>query len=399
MGEKALQISLNEIIIRSARAGLDLLSSDGSMPAGHNGPWNIPETPVRNTAHWAMTFYRAYDISGENQFLEAAVSACDYLLSEKARPLKRAFFCLRSSKNPCNGLIGQTWAIEPLISLGDLLNRQEYLALSREILFLHKYEEKFHLWRNSDLDGKSKSVNYVFNQQLWFATFHIILGRILDDESLTNTGRDFFRYLNCNMSFLEPGLIQHRISQPKVLCVSFSNLPKDLPYRGLRQTVQFARDLTNNIFVATMKRREHREVSIGYLPFILYGFAVAYVASKEEVWWRNPRLKNIFQTIFNLVQGGSYYTESRTSKYGWTYNPTGFEIFYALDVFQDLIEINGGIESIQWWVEHQLENHWNPSSGLMELNTEHSITLSARLYEMTRMQNMELNLDLKTKKN
>jgi len=402
IGEKALKISLNEVIIKSACAGLSLQSSDGSMPTGHNGPWNIPETPVRNTAHWAMTFYKAYDISGENHFRKAAVSACDYLFSKKARPRKRAFSCLVSS-NPCNGLIGQAWAIEPLVFLGDLLNRQEYLTLSREVLLLHRYEEKFHMWRNSDLDGRSTGLNYVLNHQLWFAAFHLILGRKLNDEPLMNMARDFFTYLNYNMSFLAPGLIQHRISQQKVLHTSLSDLLDQLPRRGLRHacihTVQFLRDLANNIFVTNMKRKNRREVAIGYFPFVLYGFALAYAASREELWWRKPILKGIFQAIFSLVQGESYYTASRASKYGWTYNPIGFEVSYALNVFQASIEMNGGIKSIRWWLERQLENHWNPSSGLMELNTKHPITLSARLYEATRLQDMELTLSLKGRKN
>ena len=45
-------IRLWDLIVKSADKGKELQAGDGSMPAGHNGPHNDPETPVRNTAHW-----------------------------------------------------------------------------------------------------------------------------------------------------------------------------------------------------------------------------------------------------------------------------------------------------------------------------------------------------------
>lgn len=44
-----------DLIAKSAKRGIKLQAEDGSMPAGHNGPHNDPETPVRNTAHWCIT--------------------------------------------------------------------------------------------------------------------------------------------------------------------------------------------------------------------------------------------------------------------------------------------------------------------------------------------------------
>ena len=65
------QASLHEVIVSSASAALTLQRDDGSMPAGHNGPYYDPETPVRNTAHWLITFSRAYELSGAERFLDA----------------------------------------------------------------------------------------------------------------------------------------------------------------------------------------------------------------------------------------------------------------------------------------------------------------------------------------
>ena len=58
-------MTLYDILVKSALAGIALMQDDGSMPNGHNGPYGDPETPVRNTAHWSITFAKAYEIMDE----------------------------------------------------------------------------------------------------------------------------------------------------------------------------------------------------------------------------------------------------------------------------------------------------------------------------------------------
>jgi len=79
-------ITLYECLTKSAIKALSLQQKDGSMPAGHNGPYNDLETPVRNTGHWLMTFLKVYEITKEIRFLNAATKALCYLLSKQVRP-------------------------------------------------------------------------------------------------------------------------------------------------------------------------------------------------------------------------------------------------------------------------------------------------------------------------
>ena len=65
------KFNLYQLIEFSAAAAIALQAPDGAMPPGHNGPYHDPETPVRNTSHWLITFLKAHDISGRKQFLEA----------------------------------------------------------------------------------------------------------------------------------------------------------------------------------------------------------------------------------------------------------------------------------------------------------------------------------------
>ena len=60
-------MDLYEIISLSASSALKLQRDDGSMPPGWNGPYRQQETPVRNTAHWLITFLKAYEITEDRE--------------------------------------------------------------------------------------------------------------------------------------------------------------------------------------------------------------------------------------------------------------------------------------------------------------------------------------------
>ena len=68
--------------------------SAGSMPAGHNGPYHDPETPVRNTAHWLITYLKAFELSGESRFKIAAEKCVQYL-TDDGSPRKNHTYLMR----------------------------------------------------------------------------------------------------------------------------------------------------------------------------------------------------------------------------------------------------------------------------------------------------------------
>lgn len=386
-------IFLEDIIVQSANAGIKMQRPDGSMPAGHNGPWNDPDTSVRNTAHWAITFYKAYKISEKDIFLKAAISACNYLLTPKARPNKGAFLCRTSKKkNKENGLIGQVWALEPLVFLGNALKCKEYLELSRHILLQHKYEEEIHLWRNLNIDGRPGFINGTFNQQVWFGSLALINSYYTGDKTLKSRATDFFWHISTNVSWLERGLIGQGISQYVLRKRSLRSKIKRCIKGGPNYVMQWG---PNYVMQGIRSKLSKQQRSIGYLPFTSYGFALAHATSKNENWWREEKVRQILIDTLKYIQTKRFYDESFKTKYGWSYNPIGFEIAYSLYVFQDLLEVNGNIDTIRPWVELQLKKHWNPKSGLMNNDTSDPLTLSARLYELTRLPNMKIDFSLK----
>ena len=59
-------MNLYDLLVDTADRAIEIQRSDGSMPPGHNGPYYDPETPVRNTAHWSITFVRLADNIGDD---------------------------------------------------------------------------------------------------------------------------------------------------------------------------------------------------------------------------------------------------------------------------------------------------------------------------------------------
>ena len=147
-------MTLNDIILQSANKGLQQQLQSGAMPPGHNGPYNDPETPVRNTAHWCLIFLKAYDISDEDRFLDASIKCGSYLLSKEARPMDSVFYCRENPKKDfANGLVGQAWAIEALVELFKATSEKKYIDLAVEVFLEHPYDDYYHGWIRRNVDG------------------------------------------------------------------------------------------------------------------------------------------------------------------------------------------------------------------------------------------------------
>jgi hypothetical protein len=186
MRTSGIRPRLYEIIERSATAALSLQSCDGSLPPGHNGPYHDPETPVRNTGHWLITFLKAHDLSGDPRFHDAASRAARYLSSNAARP-HDATFVHRTSlyKDNCNGLIGQAWTIEALVAGADRLDMPHLTALAKKVFLLHEFDGEFGLWQITEIDGSSLGYDPTFNHQLWFAAAgSLIPGAQIEEQVL-----------------------------------------------------------------------------------------------------------------------------------------------------------------------------------------------------------------------
>lgn len=206
-------VTLYDIIERSARDGLDLQRGDGSFPPGRNYTYDEPETPVRTTSHWLQILTKAYEISDDGAFKDAANSAIDYLLSDDVRPSGFTYHCRNvQSKDKCNGLVGQAAPIRALTRASGIFGRQDARETAEEVFRLHPFSEDLGLWERVEVDGRTLSFDRTLNHQIIFAASAIDL--VSDLKIVESRLRRFLDTLQTNMHLHSDGLIKHYVRPP-----------------------------------------------------------------------------------------------------------------------------------------------------------------------------------------
>jgi hypothetical protein len=367
-----MKTDLYDLIIRSADSGVALQGEQGVLPRGHSGPRKYEDTYVRTTAHWALTFFKAYELTQEMKYLDAAIRACDYLITEDARPLGYSFYCTErnNGKCLCNGLIGQAWAIEPLITTGSSLRNDKYIDVARRILSIIPYDFRRHSWFTVDVDGSNLGEHTTLNQQVWMTAMGIMFGKSTGDDYFLRIGIDFYAHIHEKIVFLGDGLIGQMIKtkQPWVATKLFTK--------------------------RILSRRFLVERSQAYLTFLLYGIALAYEYSSEERFWRDEGLRRLIgDAIDNIERNYPYGFLEDSDSFRWSYNPIGIEMAYIMETFSKYVDTPSSISSdqtIQKWLSKQFEGYYNTDADLLINNTTDPNVLAARLYEATRIRNTEI---------
>jgi len=354
--------TVHALLLQGSRAGLDRQQADGSMPGGHNGPYRDPETPVRNTAHWLCSWTSAYELTGDPRFRAAATSALDFLLGPSARPMQAAFFCRsKPDKDFANGLIGQAWVIEALNAAGRVLGRNDAVALAVEVFLLHPFEARQSLWRRVNVDGSWNTIDPTFNHQLWFAAAGALLfehgGRDVRDrvEAFVNWAERGGLRLHGN------GRVRHKIP-PKAL---------------LRRAGVVAGDLLHPV-KALRLRGYMANKEAGYHAFNLYALAMLKQTLPNHRLWQGQAIKRALA----YLRSRQFNESLNGNRYAYPYNPTGFEVAFAVQEFDE-----GGTAppDIAAWLGRQLDRSWCPTRQALCRDTVDPATLAARLYEITRL--------------
>lgn len=344
-------------ILTSARAGLALQRNNGSMPPGHNGPYQDPETPVRNTAHWLQVFLFAFKQSGNQEYRQAADAAADYLTSEEARPGGYTFHCRDTpDKDRVNGLVGQAWVIEALVPASQTLERPGLYALAEEIYLLHPWDQTIHAWGRRETDGTTPGFDETFNHQLWFAAAAAQLERTPD--AIEHAHR-FTESLPATVRLYPTGVIRH---------VNHGLLARGRTGRAIAR----GRDLA----VESRNRQAIHRKSVGYHGFNLHALAMLATRFPQAPFWQDPRMGRMLQ----CVEDPDFARMLEMAPYGLAYNKSGFEIAFALKTFR-----TQETSRIDRWLERQFQHGWDPDRGLLTQNSSDEMTSAARIYEAMRI--------------
>ena len=359
-------MKLHECLVRSARRGMELQGENGAMPAGHNGPYLDKETPVRNTGHWLIAFLKAYEISGEKTFLNSAEKALRFLLSKEARPMGKTFWHRENpEKDFANGLIGQAWSIEALSAASEHIDMDEPAKTAKDVFLMHPFNEETGLWKRVNVDGSYLSADGTFNHQLWFAASATLLSRHCKNREILRPVEIFMEKMPLNLDLYPSGLIVHNVKKHSL-------------------TGKAKRSL--KMWIGRDKRGEIILKAAGYHQFNLYAFALLKTCFPQHPFWKS----SLFKKLWTYANSERYIMDIDKSIYGYPYNPPGFEMPFALEIFGD--EMQDKREKQEKWLSEQMRRCFDFTSHLMEKNTKDPDTSAARIYEATRLPDLEIKI-------
>lgn len=370
---------LKESLLATAYNGISLQHEVGWFPPGHNGPWMDTDTPIRVTAHYSMVFFYAWKLTENEAFKAAGIRACQWIVDlHKINPRGGVPCRINSSKNNCNGLIGQAWAAEPLIQIGALHNNDEYLSVSKSILTNPSYDWALHGWRPIETNGQQLSYCRTLNQQIWFAAMRAkqAESQSVEDRELL----DFLTHLHSHLKLNSEALPAHLIkARDKGRRVSIPHMTK------------FVLRLRNRLRNSSQSfNPSPDELERGYASFILYGLAML----EESGFLSKFAHPDLYAKIREAIVAVDHLLPSLTGSPGsffWAYNPTGIEMAYVLQVFSARFSYNSAMPRLQPqnWLQLQFEHHLDPETKLLDRNTADSNILRARIYEAGRLLTLE----------
>lgn len=353
---------------------------------GHNGPYNHPETDVRNIGHWLIILGKAYKWTERTAFKNRVSELAEYLCSKDARPYGFSFHHRnKEGKDSCNGLIGQAWTFEALVEAASILGDDKYLALAEEVFFQHHFNEEHALWQCLEIDGNDLPVDPTFNHQLWFAASASLLKSKRETEVRERVVR-FLDYLPENLTILDNGLIYHPVEHLWETQFERNYTLKAGLKKRIRNILRYIKSgkwpekkpAKNKVWQDARNKMVNK--SVGYHAFNMYAFALLKQQIPEHPFWETGE----FKMAVDYMLTDEYKEGLNENKYGYPYNPPGFEIPFSLYVLKDMSK-EELLHICRWWAGEQFRKCWNTETGMMDKNTEDPLTLTSRMYEATRL--------------
>lgn len=275
-------------------------SSISYMPSGFNGPYLDFETPVRNTAHWLVTYSNMYLITKQNKYCYIANNLKNFFVKSNLYQIDNHYIHrYKKGKDSNNGVIGQAWVIEALCSYAKIFQDKEVYKFVLNLSQQYTFNENISLWAAVDVINGTNKIDYTLNHQLWYA-YSLSL---LDDEF---HNKNIIKFLNGLHSGVircaENGLINH---------IAHVNNFKG----SLIKLLYFKNKILNS------KSQEEKEV--GYHLYNL--LPLNKLCSKFP---EHPLFKSsIYRDIFNFALTDKFISDIVDNKYSYMYNSPFFECY------------------------------------------------------------------------
>ncbi len=365
-------VSTYELLKQSAVSSLDLQRDDGSFPAGRNGVYDEQETPLRTTSKWLIVLAKAYDLTGHDEFFEAANAAADYLLSDDLRPHGYTYHSRTAlKKDKCDGVVGQASPIRGLAYSGKILDRSEMLETAREIFFLHPYDEDLGLWEKVEIDGTYLSFDRTLNHQITFAAASAQLKDTY--PSVEQRIRSFLDVLNENVELHEDGLIKH-YARPK-----FRNVVQKV-YREPRHWPLILNEMVFHYYSRSQKRRVKE---IGYHPVNIRSLGKLKMEFPNHPLWKSKKIDYMVE----FVHSDTYPSPATDTEVRYGAIMIGTATALALVAIEKC-----DVNKVEEWIRWDVEKHYNYDEDLFTANVSDSNTSAASIYNFAHLPDVELDI-------
>jgi len=334
--------------------------------AGVNGPYNEPETRVRNLSHYISTICLA-----EKQNIKipqnslSVHDALDELISNGHKPMNASYWCRSNPKKDfCNGVMGQAWVLEALTLYAECFNCKAALSEASRLYERHPYSDSELIWQRVAVDGMFLPFDSTFNHQLWFAA----VSSRLQNEMAKRHSENFLELLSSDLILYKNGIIKH-------------TSPMGCRNGSLKALVK--KSVIKYDSLLSKERHKLYYKSIGYHAFNLYALAMLKEEFPSHLFWESKK----FKLMLDVTKSKTFIDLVINNKYGMYYNPSGVELCFVGEIF------NLGREYCERFLNLQMKQTFcSKTNKLLVRNSPDYHTSAARIYEAFRIQGeYELN--------
>lgn len=383
-----MKMSIREILITTVDRALERKGSEPFFPPGHNGPYNEPETPTRNSSHWIMLLAFAFKETGQQIYLDNLIMVAEYLISSDTLVNNQNFYSrveIGKGVDSVNGVMGPAWVFEALSEASSVSNNLKYKNAAKNVFRNHKFSHRYGLWHRHYLNGEVGRIDQTFNHQLWFAAASSLL---FDEEELrvnSNPINKFLDKLEYNFFCYESGLIYHPLIYKGDLQSKLSGL---LSATMLIKDIIFTGKKIRSNQVDYEKRMFWK--SVGYHSFNMSAFLLLKKNTKFHSFWRSAKFK---QALSFMCSEKYFDMLNLEDHFGWRYNFPGLEVPTAVQL-SDTIDEFERKKIVTQFLQHQFSLSFDGLLFEMKHHNYDTNTANARLYQLTRLPSEYLTLQL-----
>lgn len=367
---------------------IDEYIAKGHVKTGINGPYDDPETEVRNLSHLIVITAIECVEYGNSEYRKLVEKMGTDLLAMKS-PDGTYKMRQKVGKDQCNGVIGHAWLNEGFLYAYKVLRDDKYLYEAVRVCKMHQFNTTLGLWGRPLKGIDDVAIDFTYNHQLWYAATLAEILTLVYDKELGLQLKTFMRKLPKNTFVASNGRIRHSIYNR----ISY--------LQDAKMKIKYALEIfKGKIGIPGLKYKEE-----GYHVFNLMALARLYRLDPNDPFFASGNFiasldfitKDYYKSSLlssNESMDASTHGNTLTSEessiniYGYPYNVVGFELAYCGKVFNSILSPS----FVNRIVEEQFAQTWDQDRKEFGLKCHDRNTVNYRVYEYYRYLEIEDNV-------